>query len=234
MFGRRHRRIDRRVAVVAFGLAVLVFVPILATTEAPVPALASNDVTSAFELVGLLARGQNVDFLIDSAFTRTRPNGLNLHTTQTEARWGRVHVLAGGGTLEIDLPTKTYQCQQLDKGAACFAQPPQPADSSTAHALAIAIGSGAYDVVPVAGQTIAGEPTKCFELTRHGDAQVIQGLGDQTLLCTARDGLLLLARVRSADGVDEQRATRVLRKIDLATLQPVFAGFETPPEQLHR
>jgi hypothetical protein len=234
MFGRRHRRIDRRVAVAAVGLAVLVFIPILATTSAPEPALASNDVKAAFSLVALLARGQKVNFRIDSTFTRTRPGGLNLTATQTEARWGRVHVLAGGGTLQIDLPDKTYICQQVTKGASCKAEPPPPQSSSTAQAMALALGSGAYDIVPAAGRSIAGEPAKCFDVTRHDNAPVIQGLGDETLLCTARDGLVLLSRVRTAEGVDEQRATRVQRTVDLATLQPLFAGFETPPEQLRR
>ena len=229
MFG----RLDRRVAAAAFGLTVLVFVPILATSEAPVPPLARNDVRAAFSLVALLARGEKVDYRIDSTFTRTRPNGLNLKTTQTEAQWGHVHLLAGGGSIEIDLPTKTYVCQQIDKGESCLTQPEQN-QVSTANAMALAIGSGLYDIVPAPPESIAGERATCFDVTRHADAQVVQGLGDETLLCTARDGLVLRARVRSADGVDETRATHVQRKIDLATLQPLLAGFEAPPEQLHR
>jgi hypothetical protein len=183
-----------------------------------------------------LARGSKVDYRIDSTFTRTRPNGLNLSTTQTEARWGRVHLLAGGGSVEIDLPTKTYVCQQVTKGASCLIQPAQPDQSptATAQAMVLALGLGTYDIVPARGEKIAGEPTQCFVVTRQGDAQAIPGLGDETLLCTARDGLVLRARVRSADGVDDQQATRVQRNIDLATLQPLLAGFEAPPGQLHR
>jgi hypothetical protein len=232
MFG----RLDRRVAAAAFGLALLVFVVVLATSSAPEPALARNDERAAYTLVALLARGSKVDYRIDSTFSRTRPKGLNLSTTQTEARYGRVHLLSGGGTLEIDLPDKTYICQQVTKNASCLTQPAQSGQSAIeiAQAMALAIGSSAYDIVPVAGESIAGERTKCFSVTRNADAQVVSGLGDETLLCTARDGLVLRARVRGADGVDDQRATRVQRNVDLATLEPLFAGFEAPPEQLHQ
>jgi hypothetical protein len=232
MFG----RLDRRVAAAAFGLAVLVFVAVLATTSAPEPALSRNDTRAAYALVALLARGSKVDYRIDSSFTRSRPRGLNLSTTQTEARWGRVHLLTGGGTLEIDLPDKTYICQQVTKDAGCLTQPAQSDQSAiaTAQALAVAIGSGAYDIGRAGGESIAGEPAKCFSVTRNADAQAVPGLGDETLLCTARDGLVLRARVRGPDGVDDQRATRVQRNVDWAALQPLFAGFEAPPEQLHK
>jgi hypothetical protein len=233
MFGRRYRWIDRRVAAAAIGLAVLVFVVVLATTSAPEPELARNDTRAAFELVTLLARGQKLDFLIESSFTRTRSNGLHLTATETEVRWGHSHLLEGGGSLEIDLPTKMYVCEEVGKGSSCLTQPPQGQSTTTAEAMVIALGTRAYDIVPVAGETIAGEPAKCFDVTRNENAQVIQGLGDETLLCTSSDGLVLRARVRSADGVDDQRAVRVQRKVDSATVEPLFAGFEAPPEKVH-
>jgi len=234
MFGRRvEPRVDRRVACLAVGVVIATFVPLLALTSAPEPPLARTDVQAAFDFVRLLARGEQRDFLIESTFTRRRASGPSLDATQTEMQWGHVHVVAGGDSAEIDLPAKTYVCAAIDTKRSCLSQPPV-SSPSVARVMATAIGSGTYDIVRAAGETIAGERAACFHVTLRRGARVVARLGEQTLVCLASDGLVLRTRVRSALGVDEQLATRVQRRVDEATVQALLAGFEAAPEPVHQ
>lgn len=208
-------------------VAAVVIGALVVTTTAPESLLAQRDPAAARALVVLMARGERVDYVIDYTFTRSRPTDKrSLSYATTEARVGRAQVTRASGGLTVKLPTATYVCESTDVKPTCASQPPDRS-LPPSEVLAVAVGIGAYDVVHLADATIAGEPVRCFRVRARSTRHMVPGLGRQSVLCLAKDGVPLRTRVEG-DTTDEYRAERVNRRVDDAVLTQLLAGFDQP------
>jgi hypothetical protein len=228
------RRVDRRIATAVFGLAVLALVLVAALSSTSESLLARRDPEAALELFTLLRAGEHTDFRVDYSFTRVRvSDGQRLTSSTTEARFGRALLTRGGDSLTVELPTVVYNCQQVERGSSC-GQRPQTASVPASEATGVMIALGKYDAIRVADATIAGEQARCFRVRARTARDEQPGLGRETTLCLAADGVLLRSRVVGAISIDERVAVRVLRNVDDAALASMFAGFDTSAPKLSR
>jgi hypothetical protein len=224
---------DRRLASAALLVAAVVIGALGAATDAPESLLARRDPVAARQLVVLMARGEQVDGVVDYTFTRSRPPGKQtLSYEETDARWGRARVTRASGGLTVSLPTAKYVCASVDVKPSCAKQGPDrslPASEVTA----VAIGIGAYDVVRVSDTAVAGELARCFRVRARSTRHMVPGLGRQAVLCLAKDGVPLRTRV-DGDTTDEYRATHVSRHVDQGAIEALLAGFDQPPNEIGR
>jgi hypothetical protein len=228
------RPVDRRVACAAFGLAVLVLASVAGLSGASEPALARRDPAAALELFRLLRAGERSNYIVDFTFTRVRSSdGRHLTSSIIGARYGRALLTRGGGSLTVELPTLVYDCQRVERRSSCTKRP-QSASISPSQAVGVEILLGAYDAVRIGDANLAGERARCFRVRAHSPRDEVPGLGRETILCLAADGIPLRTRVVSALSTDEREATRVRRDIDDAALAALLAGFDTAAPKLSR
>lgn len=228
------RRVDRRVACGAFGLAVLVLASVCALSGVSEPVLARRDPAAALELFRLLRAGERANYIVDFTFTRVRPSdGQRLASSTIGARYGRALLTRGGGSLTVELPNLVYDCQQVERRSSCTTRP-QSASISPSEAVGAEILVGAYDAVRIGDAELAGERARCFRIRARSPRDEVPGLGRETTLCLAADGIPLRTRVVAALSTDERDATRIRRNIDDAALAALLAGFDTAAPKLSR
>ncbi len=225
---------DRRIACAAFGLAVLILAPVAAFSDVSEPLLARRDPEAALELFQLLRAGEHADYIVDFTFTRVRASdGQRLPSSTTEARYGHALLTRGGGTLTVELPTVVYDCQEVDGRSSCAKRPPTES-MPPSEAIGLKMALGAYDAVRLADATIAGEVAQCFRVRARSPRDEQLGLGSESILCLAADGVPLRSRVVGPLSTDDRVAVRVRRNIDEAALAPVLAGYDTSALKVSR
>ncbi len=198
------------------------------------PVLARRDPAAALELFKLLRAGERSDYIVDFTFTRVRSSdGQRLTSSTTGARYGRALLTRGGGSLTVELPTLVYDCQRVERRSSCTKRP-QSGSISPSEAVGVEILLGAYDAVRLGDATLAGERARCFRIRARSPRDEVPGLGRETVLCLAADGVPLRTRVVRALSTDEREATRVRRNIDDAALAALLAGFDTAAPKLSR
>ena len=228
------RRVDRRVASAAFGLVLLVLAPVAALSGASEPVLARRDPAAALELFQLLRTGEHSDYIVDFTFTRVRSSdGQRLTSSTIVARYGRALLTRGGGSLSVELPTLVYDCQQVAGRPSCTKRP-QSASISPSQVVGLAIVLGKYDAVRTGDASIAGERARCFRIRARSPRDEVAGLGRETVLCMAGDGIPLRTRVVGTLSTDERDATRVRRTVDDSALRALLVGFDTAAPKLSR
>jgi len=228
------RTFDRRLAWFAVGLATVIFAVVAARNDATPPEAARNDPAATRQMLKLMRAGERVDSIVDYAFTRTVPGVPGEYrATITEVKWGDARISRASDTLLIDLPGRAYDCERVEDTAECATKPPDTSlPQSQVFALATALG--VYNVLPLPSRTIAGQPARCFAVKADEPGRILPGLGHQTDVCLAPDGVVLSTR-RVADNATESRdAQRVLRHVDRNTLSGVFSGFDAAFALLRR
>ncbi len=221
---------DRRVAVSGFVVAAsLILVSALASDSAqPVasaPSSAISDMAAAAQLIALMRVGEHSNYIVDYTFTRVRSDGRRLPSPLTEARYGDAQFSRGSGTLTMQLPETLYTCGLVEGAPSCLKKN-ERASVPLSEVVEAAVAGGAYEVVHVPVAMIVGERAECFVIRARVASNELPGLGRETSLCLAGDGVPLRTRVLSALASDEWEAVGVRHDIDKAALKTVLAGFD--------
>jgi hypothetical protein len=208
--------------LVVFGTLATALVICVAVSDAPLPKAARRDPVAALHLVQRLRAGEHADQLIQYDFTR----GGAVQSAVTEGHRGRLSLTLAGDTLTLRSSDRVLVCERVSPTAACFRRPVD-ASLPTSEVIAVAVALGAYDVASGRVVNIAGERADCFDL-RVNKGHALPGLGKQTEVCLAKDGLLLSTDVRTGAGRESRTAQVVQRRITDAELAKLLAGFKAP------
>jgi len=220
------RTFDRRLAWFAVGLTAVIFAVVTARNDAHPPDAALNDPAATRQMLRLMRAGETVNSIVEYAFTRTVPGVPGEYrATITEVQWGDARISRTSDTLLIDLPGRAYDCERVDDTAQCAPKPPDTSlPQSQVFALATALG--AYNVLPLPSRTIAGQSAQCYEVKSGEPGRSLPGIGRETDVCLAPDGVVLSTRRVSDTATEAQDAQRVLRQVDRDTVSGVFSGFD--------
>jgi hypothetical protein len=218
------RAVDRRVASAVFAVAAGIFGALAAIVSPPVVPAARHDPRAAAELVAFMRVGERATYVVRYRYTRERADGARLPATTYEARTPTAFVTRDDTSLHVDGASGAYDCELVDRQPQCYRKPARP-ELPGSEVVRVAIDAGPYDVLRTAGARIAAERARCYSLRARHVRRQLPGLGRETRMCFATDGVPLRVRVQRLV-VDTHEAESVTRTADGAALRPVFAGFE--------
>jgi len=222
---RRPQAVDRRRAALFFSLAAIALLVTVAVAAAPLLPRPAPDAGAARELVRLMRGGERESWLVTYTFTRTLADGRALREVMREGRAHDLHVLTAGTSMTIETARGSYDCTLVETRAGCT----RSGDGKVlpeSEVMRIAVNTGVYEVSRLPSRTIAGEHARCFRVLPTGPG-MLPGIGTETDVCLADNGIALDERVARATGnTDERVATEVARGVSSDRIKALARRFD--------
>ena len=204
-------------AISAFALVVAI-----AAEEREVTS-AVHDPAAAAQLIALLHRGAENDWLAEFETVRTLPNGEQSPRVTKEGQRDGARVVQEPATVTTQRGTTNFVCQIVDIELQCLETETQPV-LPPSEVVQTLVDTGVYVVSALPAETIAGEETECFRV--FGTLGFEPEFGLEREYCLAADGVPMRTRVVKPAATDEQRATRVQRDPSAADMEALVTELE--------
>jgi hypothetical protein len=215
-------------------LALFAFLPVAVVSDVSRPPSRVAGADASEQLVALLRAGEHADYVVEYAFTRVRPDDKRrLSWSLTEARYGAALISRGSDALTVQLPKVSYRCQLVERQSSCMKRD-EPAPVARSELIGTAVDTGAYHVAPAPAAVLAGERAECFVVGGRVAGNELPGLGRETAICVAADGIPLRSEIASTLSTDTWEARRVQRNIGRTALGPILRGYDAIDRRLPR
>jgi hypothetical protein len=171
-----------------------------------------------------MGTGERASWLATYDFTRTLADGRVLRQTMKEGRNASAHVLMSGSAMTVERGNRTLECNLVSTRSSCHAIP-GGRSLPASEVLRVAVSVGAYEVMRLPSESIAGEDARCYRVFATGSGELTD-LGTETDFCLFGDGVPARQRiVRSSGAVDQRDAQSVRRSVSTGAIDALERSF---------